>query len=148
MKTRRIIILIISIFCLCGCVKEKDALSASEFADTIDSLGYEIVDYKNQFSYAKAAYMVVADNISITYINGNRKYDVEGLFIDECRNVYDKAGEDIEEKTAGGDNWTYLSVTNDDNFYYVSWIEDTYILVESSAEDKNVASKLIRELGY
>ncbi len=131
-----------------GCGKTKEALSGDEFVAKMSNLNYQLYDYTESLDYAKSAYKIVDDNYNFTYIEGNRKYDVEGLFVDECTNVYTALGEDNKPRTLGGDNWTFLEGTTEDKYYYVSWIDNTYIYVEAPLSYRSEIESILKELPY
>lgn len=146
-KLKVIIFLIIALLCV-GCTKNKVALSGSEFLDKMNDMKYKVHDYSDTIDYAISAYSLSDKDIELTYIEGKRRYDIEGLFIDECKNVLTQAGENAKKSTKGGEKWTSMTVTTDDAYYYVSWIERTYIYVKTDLKHKTEVENIMKELGY
>lgn len=147
-KIQLMLICFLAIF-TAGCSKMKSAISSQEYYDTVVQSGYTVQDSKAAYAYAKASYLIEEKDIKLLYVKGERKYDIEGIFIDECKNVYNLIGaEEYEQKVLGGDNWTSLEITTKESFYYVSWIEDSYIYLSAPIANQKDLKSLIKKIGF
>lgn len=133
---------------LTGCEDTKESITGAEFRDVIKEYELEVKNYTSTFSYADIAYKADTEEIYLFYLDGKKTYDVEGLFLDECENVYKEAGNDYKRKTRGGDDWLVLEVTSDEKYYYLSMINDTYIVAKSAADKKSLIEDIVDDLGY
>ena len=60
-----------------------------------------------------------------------KKYDVEGIFIDEYQNLFNEVGEKYDKKLSSGKTWKSLMLKTDEKIYYISWISDSYIIIKA-----------------
>lgn len=166
-KLKLLIVLFIPLFILTGCKSTKKPINADTFVTKAKELYLYPNDVTKTYSgYAESAQSITGNGIYVLFIDGRRKYDIEGVFLDEVKNVYHEAGvfddeetttaminttiknNNVEHNKTGGENWLKVSVTNKTNFYYVSWIEDTYIYIKSDIDKKTDMEKLIDAIGY
>lgn len=148
-KFKYVICLLILVFCVSGCASsKKEDIDSSIVLKTMEEYKLDVTDIKNQVGYAIDAYYGVDGDIKINYIKGNKKYDIEGIFLDECKNVYSVCGNDYKKKTEGGENWTNLEVTNKDTYYFVGWVSDAYIIITSPIEYKSDMQDIVKKSGF
>lgn len=148
MRVFRIGILIMSVLLLVGCSNAKEDIDPATVQSILESKNYKVYDLTGTVSYASKAIYASKLTAVINYVQGIKKYDVQGIFIDECTNVYSKAGSNYEKKTDGGENWTYLIVTTDEDYYFVGWVSDSYITITASIEQEKAMNALAKELGF
>ena len=77
-----------------------------------------------------------------------KKYDVEGIFIDEYQNLFSEVGENYDKKLSSGKTWTSLMLKTDEKVYYISWISDSYIIIKAPKDKTIEVEKVIKTLGY
>lgn len=148
MKIMKIFLIMLTCILMVGCSTKRVALDDEEFVSIMSENNYEVVDSTYNYDYAQKVYTLETDNMNIFYLKGNKKNDVENLYIDECSNVYNILSGQYEKEIHGGDNWTSLKVTYDDTIYYLSWIDNTYIYFKTiKANDKKLMD-IIDKLGY
>ena len=131
-----------------GCSKSKEALTGSEFYDKAIEYEYKLIDNTSQFAYADYVYSIDNKDIIMYFVDGKKSYDIKGIFLDECANIYKNAGKEYDKTTKGGENWTVLEVKNDKKYYYISWVKDTYLYVEAPLSSEKKLEKFIDSLGY
>lgn len=149
MKRIKVIMLCIFTMLVAGCDKTKTAVKPNEFVEIMSSFKMNIQDKTKEVDYADALYRLDSSTYDFIYIDGKKKYDIEGLFVDQCKNVIDDIGSDTYKQDIGsGSNWAKLEITTEENYYYVSWIGDTYIYVKGLIGDAETFRKIIKELGY
>lgn len=147
-KIKVLLICMLTLF-VSGCSKTRTALEPDEFASVLDKFDYKVLDKTDTVDYADAAYYVNANDFEFVYVNGKRKYDIEGLFVEECKNVVNVIGqEEYDKNMDSGDNYAYLSITTENRFYYVSWIDDTYIYIKAPLNKKDKLEDILAKLGY
>lgn len=149
MKKLRVIFLCICTLMVAGCDKTKTAIKPEEFIQIIGEYNISLQDQTESVDYADAIYRLQSDTYDFIYIDGKKKYDIEGLFVDQCKNVIDEIGTATYTQDIGsGSNWAKLEITTESTYYYVSWIGDTYIYVKGSVSDASVFREIIEKLGY
>lgn len=131
--------------CACG---TKEAKTPSEIQSILESYKFEVYDSTEKVGYADTALYGIKGQVKANYVKGNKKYDIQGIFLDECKNIYGKVSAGYEKQDNGGDNWTNLTVTDDDNYYFVGWIEDSYIVIEAPKDQKKIMDSLVKDLGF
>lgn len=150
MKRFKILVILLTSILLVGCGKSsvKEDVNPVTFQKILEENKYTVLDTTEQIGYASRGLYGYKSDIKINYVQGNKKYDIQGVFLDECTNVYNEMGEDYKQQTDGGKNWSYLIVTTDTNYYFVGWINDSYITITAPAEQTKKLNKLVEELGY
>ena len=149
MKRTKVIILCLFTMLLAGCDKTKTVVKPDEFVEIMSSFKLDIEDKTEEVDYADALYRVNSDRYDFTYIDGKKKYDIEGLFVDQCKNVIDSIGNDTYKQDIGsGSNWAKLEITTEEKYYYVSWVGDTYIYIKGLVGDAETFREIIKKLGY
>lgn len=148
MKKNKLIIISLLVVFLTGCSTTKEATTKDEFTNVLTESKFTVYESTPDFEYASVALIASKDDAEIVFVEGKKRYDIEGIFIDECKNVYNVAGSEYDSNTHGGKNWTNLTVTNDTTYYFVGWIGNTYVYAESPIEDKEVMKDIIKKLGY
>ena len=148
MKQFKVLLLIFSFIFLVGCGSPKEVVEPDAYLNIVKELNYEVQDHTSKFAYSEASYLISTNNFYALYVKGKKRHDVEGLFLDECRNVYNLAEEGYKETTDGHDNWVSLEVKDSKYYYYVVYVEDTYLYIKTDIANESMAKDLIERLGY
>lgn len=147
-KFKYILMSLMVMVLLCGCGGVKEAKEPSEIQNILESYSFDVYDTTDQVGYADKALYGIKGQVKANYVKGSKKYDIQGIFLDECKNVYNKVTSDYKKEDDGGDNWTYLIVTDTEKYFFVGWIDDTYIAIESPIDQEKIMNKLVKELGF
>ena len=148
MRAYKFLLLVFSIVLLTGCSSTRKSLTGDEFYQTLTKYEYSVKDSISAYDYALSAYNAYKGDISVFFLKGKKKYDVEGIFISESQNLFTEVGDNYQKKLGSGKNWTSLRLTTDEKLYYISWIDDSYIIIKAKKSDETNVNKLIDELGY
>lgn len=148
MKKLSIIVLCLLSLLLVGCSSNKESITGDEYVSKMGELGYTPSDVTDKFGYATAAYGIKTETITVSFVSTEKNYDIEGIFLDECENVYKEAEEGYTKTIKGGSNWTSLKVTDDKNIYYVTYINHTLLYIKGDINSKARVNTIIEELGY
>lgn len=148
MKKIKIVLIVLCLVFLTSCAKTKSSITGDKFKEIIENNEYKITDVSSNYDYAISAYNAYKDEVSIFFLKGKKKYDVEGIFIDEYQNIYSQVGDKYEKKLTSGTSWTSLKLISDDKLYYLSWVDDSYIIITSLKNKENEVDKIINLLGY
>lgn len=151
MKFAKLLILCLFTLVLAGCSNTKSVVKPEDFVKVMNEMKLEIQDQTESVDYADAIYRVDSSTYDFIYIDGKKKYDIEGLFVDQCKNVIDDIGtgtDTYKQDIGSGSNWAKLEITTEETYYYVSWIGDTYIYIKGLVGDADYFRKIIKELGY
>ena len=147
-KIKVLLLFIVSILLISGCVKEKESIDQSSFSDIMKNQGLTVYDDSDSFDYVEAAYVATTKDIKVVYIKGKKKTDIEGTFIDQCNNIYKRALEGYKDSQKSGSNWSTLKLTDSENYYFISLVDNTYIYIEGSIDKENKIERIIDELKY
>lgn len=145
---RKIIIVLLSVLLLAGCGQKKTSLADGEFTSLMTENGYQVYDDKDNFSFADHAYVVLESDLKVVFVEGKRKVDIEGIFVDQCNNVYNKVLEGYDDIKKSGSNWSTLKIIDSDNYYYISLVDDSYLYIEGSIDNERKIDKIIDLLNY
>ena len=148
MKKIKLFVLLITLVLLTGCKEIKVPYEPDDYIQILTEMQLPIDIRTEEFEYSEMTVLSSTNNFYALYMKGKRRYDIEGLFLDECRNVYSEALEGYKKKTAGDDGWVSLEVEDDKHYYYVIYVEDTFLSIKTDAVNKAVARNLIEEMGY
>lgn len=149
MKKFKILLILLMCPFLGGCGEtEKIAIDHVEFLTILNEYDYTINSYTAEYAYADAAYGIAEDDLNIFYLDGKKTNDVEGIFLDECKNAYNEAGADYKKKTKGDEDWLVLELKTKDKYFYLSMIEDTYIIAKGSIDKQELVEEIMDKLGY
>ena len=158
-------ILFIGIVILSGCSKTKKSITAQEFYEAADKQGIVVQDLSQHYGIAKKAYQSENNDnkYSILFIEGNSINEMQNMFYDEAKNIYAKAGikDQYDSQEAGklttkapkkyvlsGKNWESLEVTTDNKYYYLIFIDETLLYMESDNDNKDLVNKLKDTIKY
>lgn len=147
MKKIKIVAILLFSFLLVGC-GSKSSIIGDTFASKMTEMNYSIKDVLSNYDYAVSAYNAYKDEVSVFFLKGKKKYDVEGIFIDEYQNLFNEIGENYDKKISSGKTWTSLMLKTDEKVYYISWISDSYILIKAPKDKTTEVEKVIKTLGY
>lgn len=145
-KIKFAIILLFS-FILVGC-GSKNSITGDTFASKMTEMNYSIKDVLSNYDYAASAYIAYKDEVSVFFLKGKKKYDVEGIFIDEYQNLFNEVGEKYDKKLSSGKTWKSLMLKTEEKVYYISWISDSYIIIKAPKDKTTEVEKVIKTLGY
>lgn len=148
MKKFKLLLLILLTGCLCGCNTIKKSITGDEFLEIISEYEYRTTDVTANYDYALSAYNAQKNDTTIFFLKAKKKYDVEGIFIDEYQNLFTKIDENYTKKLTNGTSWTSLKLISNENLYYLSWVDDSYIIITSLKTNENEVDKIINSLGY
>lgn len=147
MKKIKVVIILLFSFILVGC-GSKTSITGDTFASKMTEMNYSIKDVLSNYDYAVSAYNAYKDEVSVFFLKGKKKYDVEGIFIDEYQNLFSEVGENYDKKLSSGKTWTSLMLKTDEKVYYISWISDSYIIIKAPKNKTIEVEKVIKTLGY
>lgn len=148
-KIRTVLLVIVSFLLLTGCSpKSLSTVSSDKFKSVMDNEKIEYQDIKSKYSFATNAYLVEDNGMVITYVEGESSYDIQGIFLDECKNAYSKLNEDYKNKSKAGDNWTYIEASDSDKYFFVGRISKSYIVLSAPKSEMERARKIVNRLGY
>lgn len=148
MRKIKIVLIVLCLVFLTSCAKSKSSITGDKFKEIIENNEYKITDVSSNYDYAISAYNAYKDEVNIFFLKGKKKYDVEGIFIDEYQNIYSQVGEKYEKKLTSGTSWTSLKLISDDKLYYLSWVDDSYIIITSLKNKESEVDKIVKLLGY
>lgn len=147
-KLKCLLIILLLLVFVPGCAKEKELIDVTKVRSIMENYNINVTDITEKYGYATQAYYGYKDDIKINFVKGNKRYDIQGIFLDECKNVYSVCGNDYKKNTNVGDNWTNLTVTNKETYYYVGLVGDSYITIVAPISFQKDMESLVLELGF
>ncbi len=147
---RKFKLLVIALACLflVGCATTKEPITGDEFVERTKKAGFTAIDIKESYStFATNAYLINSDFKAI-FIESRNVYDVEGVFLDECKNVNFKLTQDAKIKNDSGKNWASYYATDIGQYFYVAFVDNTYLYVEGKEDNKERIESFIDSIGY
>lgn len=149
MNKIKLILVFAVMFIVVGCGnKTMDSVSPENVYNVLTKENYKVYDITDKLSFSEAAYLVSDKVYIINYVKTKNNYDVQGIFLDETKNILLKAKDGYTKISDSGDSWANLRVYDDDKYYFIGWIKDSYITIECSIKYKDKMNDLVKELGY
>ncbi len=147
-KIKYLFIVLFIISFAIGCGSTEKNVDVATVKSIMEEYNITVSDTTDKHGYAVQAYYGYKDDIKINFVKGEKRYDIQGIFLDECKNVYSVCGNDYKKDEDGGNNWTHLTVTNKDTYYFVGWVGDSYITIVAPIGQKSNMESLIEKLGF
>ena len=146
-------IIFIGILFLTGCSKTKKAITGDEFYDICDDMDIRISEITSKFDYAESVYQTAEEGYRVTFIEGKTLNDISGLFNDELKNLYSEriADEDVDnldKKAINGKNFKSFELNYKDNYYYLIYVDKTFLYVQSNQDNKDKVRQIIDTMKY
>lgn len=153
MKTNKLLtILLIGILFLCGCSKSKKSVTSDQFLLTCETLNIGYEDVSESYGFAKEAYQLKEDDYNILFIEGKTINDMSGMFYDDLSNIYkttiDENNNDVKNSIKSGKNWKSIETTINDKYYYLIYVDNTYLYVSASNKDVEAVMNLRKAINY
>lgn len=149
MNKIKLILVFLVMFIVVGCGnKTMDSVSPEQIYSILSREKYDVIDVTDRLAFSEAAYLVDDNVYIINYVKTKNNYDVQGIFLDEVNNILLKAKEGYTKKSDSGDSWANLRVYDENKYYFIGWIKDSYITVECNIKYKDKMNDLVKELGY
>lgn len=154
MKPKKIFISILSlilVFTLTGCFSKEKIDSKKFISVTKDEklTVYGITEYYKSYENLKSGY--AASSLlgwRITFFEFKNTTSAEDIFDQEVENIKKKKSDDDDEDKSGLRNYETYELTTKSNYYYISRVDDTLLVVDSNKKSKDEIKKLIEKLGY
>ena len=158
-------LLIISVLIITGCASKKSTKSVSEFNDIAKNNNMTVYD-GNTYGYAEEASYVKTNDYSILFYKVKRGFDIQGMYIDEVKNVYTAAGikdntttqeatvvaelttKPVEKNIRKGKNWSSLEVVTENRYYYLCMVDDTLFKIDSTLDKRDEVKNIIDAMKY
>ena len=132
-----------------ACTMTKTPITTQEFTSKAKSLGFDVYDATEQMGGQTVASLVaisVAGNFQVEFHVLSDQAEASGAFSDNKINL--DAIDSGSSVSASGNNWAYLGKTAGGAYYYISYIEDTFVYVRTAQENKQAVNNLMKKLGY
>ena len=148
------IILTISLLFLTACSLSKNALSTKDYIKIMKKKeNFTIADITSQCdenTYVKEATLA---------LNNSKEYQIEFYVLDNkdsAKDMFNRNKKIFEEseyvsrfsETVNMINYSYYKITNEKEFKYICRVENTFLYINTSKDNKEEINKIIKELGY
>lgn len=147
---KKVLLVLLSIIFITGCEKTKTVYSAEDFVSIMNENHYKYTDVSDKYSYANNAYQYKTNkpNVDIFYLEGDNAITIKGMYSDECNNVRRGNPTESEAKVRKGDNYSTFEITYNNTYYYLAWVEGTFLKIECALTEKADMQKIIEKMGY
>lgn len=139
-------VICISTCLLTGCKKKIVKISADEFYEKVNST-YELTDMTSTLGYVKKAYAYNKDGLYFYFYEGNRSFDMGNIYIDEVENTANRLF-DSKDKIDKGDNYSFITLYNDDDYYRIGYIDNTLIFAHANMNNRDLVDNLFEKCGF
>lgn len=160
-KIRLLLIICFGLLIITGCNYKKTSITGTEFSKQVGSI-VVLNNYSTSYGIAKQAYQTDNTEYKVLFIEGNTSSDIKGMFIDEAKNIYAKAGivdetnstddnstsSKYTKRTASGKNWSSVEITTDIKYYYLEYVDNTLLLLEANIDKKDIMLKVKDTINY
>ena len=157
-KISLLVLLIASVFLITGCSNKKTVITGSEFKDKVVGI-VNVSNYSAYYGIAKEAYQTEKTEYKVLYIEGNSLSDIKGMYVDEGKNMYAKAGivdeygneaaaTKVTKETRSGKNWSSIEITTEYKYYYPIYVENTILYMEGNLDQKDTLFKVRDAIKY
>jgi hypothetical protein len=172
MKKRLLLVGLMSVLLLTGCTHKPK--TAEEFKKIANENGIEVYQNTVGLAYAKEAYQTNHEDYNVFFVVGKKAKVLQGVYLDEVVNIQGLAGvkPDTEKTTTNkngelsidittksnepeikpisktGKNWSHVEIQGKDEYFYVSYIDDTMLYVRCKNEYKDTFKKIIDAMKY
>lgn len=154
MKPKKIFVSILSlilVFTLTGCFSKEKIDTKKFISVTKDErlTVYGITEYYKSYENLKSGY--AASSLlgwRITFFEFKDSTSAEDIYEKEVKKIKKNKSKDDEEDTSGVRNYKTYELTTKSNYYYISRVDDTLLVVDSNKNNKDEIKKFIDKLGY
>ena len=91
---------------------------------------------------------MITSEFKVIYVESKNVYDIEGVFLDECKNISGSLSEKGTYKSDSGKNWAKFVAEDMGDYYYVVLVDNTYIYIKGKPESKERIQKFVDAIGY
>lgn len=132
--------------------KEKESITAREFASMMDDEDYEIVNVTSQYeSYGiDEAYLAVESNqdYQMEFYELSSESKAKSMFESNKEYFEDRAGSSKITSSYSFGNYNVYSLTSNGDYMYICRIDNTLLYIDVDDEYKDEVKDIVEELGY
>ena len=154
-------IIILTLIVLTGCSKKP--ASMKDFANLMKDKNISIYDVTDIYGYAKKAYKTNSEDYQVLFVESKNLKDMQGVFLDEVKNIYgfsgiatkssdiediDKDSSEIQPNVQSGKSWGRVEIETEDNYYYVSYIDKTMLLIIGNKDNADMLKEIKNAMKY
>jgi hypothetical protein len=132
-----------------ACSFTKTAITTREFSSKAESLGFVVEDATDQMGGQTIASIVAIDSTAsfqIEFHQVETRSQASGAFSENSSN-FDRVASGTTV-SANGANWASYAKTAGGTYYYVSYIDNTFVYVRTAEENKQAIKDFIKAIGY
>ena len=161
-RLKLLLIVILGILVFTGCNSKKTSITGTDFSKQVGGI-VSLNNYSSHYGLAKQAYQTDNTEYKVLFVEGNTISDIKGMYIDEVKNVYAKAGiveetsqdegtnavdKKYTKRTAAGKNWSSIEITTDISYYYLIYVDNTLLYLEGNIDKKDILVKVKDTINY
>lgn len=138
------------LLCCTGCGEERAPLTPDQFTETMETQGFTVSDVTSQFEEGATEAVIIAqgDKYQIEFYVLPSADQTNSAFETNKRNFEDAKGNTSTNKSASVKNFRFYQQSTNEQYYYVSTIDNTMIYTVVDKDYAEDVSKIIEGLGY
>ena len=142
--------LVVGMLIITAC-SPRDPLTAEEFVLRMEAEGYDVQDatmFLQDIPGLEAIIIVDSDDIYIEFSLWDTEADARRAFTGARRDFEDASGRTRSYRSQDMANFNRFQQTTDGRFEAVTRVENTVLIIETTAEHRNLADAVLEALGY
>jgi hypothetical protein len=150
MKKIMSFILVLVLLTFSSCSTNKEVISYMSFGETLEGMGYTIVDATSQFpeGSVNGVLLAILDTYQIEFYEVPTEEQAIKAF-EENKETFDAISSTTSsDSSISLGNYSTYSRTTEDNFYLVTRVENTFIYASVAKEFKEDIEAVVEKLGY
>ena len=144
-------VLVFALFVLTACFT-KQALTAEEFKVQMEDMGYVVMENSTQYDSSIVRKLYIAKDSSnsfqIEFFEQNTEQDAIASFESNVRAMEAAKSGVSSSYSSNGQNYRKQTMTSNGEYWVVSGIDNTFLFVHTSTENKAAVDEALNKLGY
>ena len=165
MKKIKTLLMVFVVCLLCTACGNRTAITGDKFYEKTNK-DYNVTDRSDHYGFATSAYELNSDNnLKILFIETKSDSMSQSLFVDETKNAYTDATNDLAEQNKDdkdfkiddaevddtvtkGDNYSVVEINTSKTYYRITWIDNTVMIGSIDIDSKTTLLNTMKGLGY
>jgi len=148
MKRTVILILALAMVIIAGCSSRKTAMDAKEFADILAAEGFAVQEAASSSPLVDYYLAAIRDDFDVDFIVSPDNDSARLIFYQMKDSAEDQKGSTSSISESNFSARARYMQKSDGQYFAMSWIENTFIYVETTDANKSAVDEILNKLGY